>query len=432
MNDSARISRRTVLKGLGVTIGLPVLEAMTPRVSLGAATEKPPLRLMIVYVPGGVNKEEWTPTGTGRDWKPSRTLASLEPVREHCLILSGLDSRQGETGDNGHPLGCAPFLSTAPINERDRGGFCTDISIDQLAAQKLGQRTRLPSLELGCDVDSSDLHYSNISWRGPGAPMGKEYYPRSAFSRLFGNVRSDRRQKSVLDVVMGEAASLRKRFGGPDQQKLDEYFESIRSIERRIEFAEKDAQTHRPPEIDLPQAVPERYSEHIRLLNEIAVLGFQQDATRVCTFMFGDEPGRGGWEPELGFKDHHHSLAHLDPRTDEGREKLEKIAQIDGFFLKQFVHLLERMKSIHEGESTLLDNSMILYGSGLEWGRKHNRENLPLILAGAGRGTLSGGRHIEYPRGTPVANLHLALLDRVGVKLDRVADSTGHLPGLTV
>jgi hypothetical protein len=437
MSSSHRISRRRVLQGLGVTVGLPLLEAMTPRGlfakdTSGEQSSDAPQRLVVVYVPGGVNKFEWTPEGEGASWKPGKILEPLARVREHVLVLSGLDSRKGETGDNGHPLGCAPFLSSAPINEKDRGGFCTDTSVDQLAAQQLGKSTRLPSLELGCDADSSDVHYSNISWRSPGVPMGKEYAPRAAFGRLFGDVQADRRQRSVLDVVMAEARDLQKRFGRRDRRKIDEYFESIRSVEQRIEFAERESKDVRPPELNVPESVPERYSEHIRLMNEIIALGLEQDATRVCTFMIGDEPGRGGWDLELGFKDHHHTLAHLDPKTKDGQEKLAKITRIDQFFMEQLVHLLERLKSIPEGDGTLLDNSMVLYGSGLEWGRKHNRENLPLILAGGGRGTIHGGRHIEYSKGTPAANLHLSLLDRCGVHLDRLADSTGRLGQLTI
>lgn len=426
------LTRRTLLRAAGVTIGLPLLESARAMPLFAGESHSPPLRLLVIYVPGGVNKDEWTPSGEGRDWRPRKILQPLEKVRDDVMILSGLDSRKGETGDNGHPLGCAPFLSTAPINERDRGGFCTDTSIDQVVAQKVGRETRLPSLQLGCDADSSDLHYSNISWRDSGRPAGKEYDPRRAFARLFGDVQGDRRQKSVLDVVLGEARRLEKQIGRRDRQKLDEYFESIRAIERRIEFTEDESAKYRPPEIDLPEAVPERYSEHIQLLNDIVVLGFQQDATRVCTFMYGDEPGRGGWENELGFKDHHHALAHLNPKTEEGQEKLRKIAMIDRFFMDQFAELLVKLKGVQEGEQSLLDNCMVLYGSGLEWGRKHNRENLPLILAGRAGGQIDSGRHLVYPEGTPVANLHLAMLERAGVDLPRVADSTGRLERLTV
>jgi len=429
------LSRRVMLQGLGVSVGLPMFDSLCPR---GWSEEKRsdasnptpsfnPVRLLFIYVPGGVNKDEWTPTGEGHQWQPSKTLSPLVKVRDDVCILSGLDSRRGETGDNGHPLGCAPFLSTAPINERDRGGFCTQITIDQLAAQKLGTQTRLSSLELGCDPDSSDLYYSNISWRSAGSPAGKEYDPRRAFARLFGDVQGAQRQQSVLDVVMQEARHLKHQLGLRDQEKLDEYFESVRAVEKRIQFTQRESIKRRPPEIELPAAVPDRYSEHIQLLNDIIVLGFQQDATRVCSFMYGDEPGRGGWEDELGFKEHHHNLAHLNPSTEDGQDKLRKIQLIDQFFVDQFTQLLLKLKSVSEGETSLLDNCLVLYGSGLEWGRKHNRENLPLILAGGGGGTIEGGRHVVCSPGTPVANLHLSMLDRVGVKLDRVADSTGRL-----
>ena len=426
MNSRWKIHRRTALKGMGVTLGLPLLEAMTPLARAAAA--RPPMRLLFIFVPGGVNVDTWRPRGEGADYEASPTLSALEPVRQDVLVLSGLNGRQHETGANGHPLGCAPWLSSAPINDRDRGGYATAITIDQIAAQKIGQETRLASLELGCDRDATQMHTSNISWRGPASPMGKETDPRAVYSRLFGDPQGGDQEGQLLDLVLQDAHSIRKRLGSIDRQKLDEYLDSVRSIERRIELSKRDNRQNRPPEIDLPAAIPANYIEHLRLMLDLLVLGLASDSTRVSTFMFNNEAGRGSW-PEIGVPEGHHTLAHLDPRSKEGQYKLEQLAKIDRAYLEQFVYLIQKMKAVRESEGTLLDNSMIMYGSGLAWGRLHNRENLPILLAGGGGGTIQGGRHVNYGS-TPLANLYLSLLDRVGVKLDRVADSTGPLPRL--
>ena len=432
MSHHFPISRRTVLRGVGATLALPMLEAMQPLRVLAREldTARPPLRLIFVFVPGGVNLDEWTPRGEGKDYEFSSTLQVLSPVREDVLVLSGLDSRLSETGANGHPLGCAPWLSSAPLNDRDTGGYCTDISVDQMAARTIGRETRLPSIELGCDQDSSQLHTSNISWRGPASPMGKEADPRAVFHRLLADPQSGGNQQSILDVVLADARSLSKKLGRADRLKLDEYLGSVRAIERRIEFAERHADKHRPPEIDLPAAIPDDYGEHVRLLTELLVLGLKTDATRVATFMYNNEPGRRQPWAELGINEGHHELAHLDPRTKEGQEKLEKLQRIDRNYLEIFVHMLRQLKSTPEGDGVLLDNCMIVYGSGLAWGRLHNRENVPVLLAGGGGGTIHGGRHIDYG-GRPLADLYLSLLERINVEVSRVADSTGPLPRLT-
>jgi hypothetical protein len=423
------IHRRTALKGLGVTLGLPLLEAMTAVAAGKSPAAKPPVRLLFVFVPGGVNVDAWTPGGEGADYESSPTLAALAPVRSSVLVLSGLNGRQGELGGNGHPLGTAPWLSSAPINERDRGGYATGISIDQIAAAKIGRDTRLPSLELGCDRNSADMHTSNISWRGPASPMGKETDPRAVYARLFGEGHGSRQNQRLLDLVLEDAQTVRKRLGQLDRQKLDEYLDSVRSIERRIELSQRDNQAHGPPQINLPDTIPAQYSDHLRLLLDLLALGLSSDSTRVATFMFNNEPGRASW-PEVGVNENHHGLAHLDPRTQEGQFKLAALAKIDRWYVEQYVYLLQKLKTTPEGAGSLLDNSMIMYGSGLAWGRLHNRENLPILLAGGGGGTIHGGRHVRYG-GVPLANLFLSLLDRVGVELDRVADSTGRLPHLT-
>jgi hypothetical protein len=272
------------------------------------------------------------------------------------------------------------------------------------------------------------MHTSNISWRGPSSPLGKETDPRAVYARLFGDPQGGDQAEQLLDLVLEEARAIRRRLGSLDRQKLDEYLDSVRSIERRMQLSQRENQQNRPPQIDLPDTIPQQYPEHLRLMLDLLVLGLASDSTRVSTFMFNNEPGRASWR-EIGVPEGHHGLAHLDPRTPEGQHKLDQLKKVDRFYVEQFVYLLQKMKGIREGEGTLLDNSMIMYGSGLAWGRLHNRENLPVLLAGGGCGTLEGGRHLDCG-GVPLANLYLSLLDRTGVELARVADSTGRLPGL--
>jgi hypothetical protein len=426
---SKAISRRALLRGTGVAIGLPLLEAMRPFRLLASSQEpRVPVRMAFLYVPGGVNMTEWTPRGEGAAYELSATLGPLRPHKGEILVLSGVNARKGEQGNNGHDLGCGPWLSSAPIGKNDRGGYATDVSVDQIAARALADRTRLPSLEVGCDKGNERIHTSNISWRAPGSPMGKEVNPRAVFARLFGDPQGDRHRRSVLDLVQGQARDLRGKVGTEDRGKLDEYLDSLRSVEKRIQFAERESQKRPPPRMDLPAGVPDDYREHVRLLGDLIVLGFQTDATRVASFMLSNEAGRASWL-DLGIREHHHDLAHHDPRTEEGQEKLKKLQKIDQAYVAMFAAMLERMKAVREGAGTLLDASMVLYGSGLEWGRKHNRENLPLVLAGRGGGTIKPGRHLKLG-GAPFANLHLSLLERMGVRLERIADSTGPLAAL--
>jgi hypothetical protein len=256
--------------------------------------------------------------------------------------------------------------------------------------------------------------------------MGKEINPRAVFTRLFGDPKADAYQRSVLDLVRADADRLRRRLGGFDRAKLDEYLDSVRAIERRIQFAENDADRRDLPELDLPDGAPAEFLDHVRLLTDLLVLGFQTDATRVATFMYNNEAGRAAW-PELSIRENHHGLAHLDPRTEEGKSKLEKLRRIDRAYVELFVYTLQKMAAVREGEGTLLDNTAVVYGSGLTWGRLHNRESLPVLVGGSLGGAIHGGRHVRHSRGTPLANLHLALLHKMGVDLPRVADSTGPL-----
>jgi hypothetical protein len=444
-----RMSRRTLLRGAGAAIGLPFLEAMADE-----PQADPPVRLMFIYAPGGFLMNGWAPKGEGAAFELSDTLSPLEPFKSDLLVLGGLDSRNGEEGGNGHPAASAPWLSSAAINARDRGGYCTDISVDQLAARALGDATRLASLELGTQDNPAALHSSHISWRAPGSPMGKEAHPRAVFRRLFGDPQGDRFRKSVLDFTRDGADRLRGSLGAADRGKMEEYLESVRAIERRIQFAEKHAPAA-PPQVDGLEKLPDDaappgpakgtkgpppggipFGDRIRMLSDLAALGFQADSTRVVTFMYANEDTFPPL-PDIGVADHH-GLAHgawfaasREARTDEERRMAEMHRKVDRWKVERFAHLLARLKGIQEGPGTLLDNCLILFGSGLSWGGGHLRTDLPLVLAGKAGGRVRPGRHLRYPRGTPLPNLWLSMLDAVGVKLDRIADSTGRLPGLS-
>ena len=443
------ITRRTLLRNAGVAIGLPWLEAMTPAFACGA--DKAPLRLMFIYLPGGFIMNSWAPQGEGAGYTLSPTLAPLEAFTSDVLVLSGLDSRNGEEGGNGHPAACAPWLSSAPINKRDTGGYCTDLSVDQIAARRLGEATRLASLELGTQDNPVAIHTSNISWRAPGSPMGKEVHPRAVFSRLFGDPKGDRYRKSVLDFVREGAGRLRDSVGTADRDKVDEYLESIRSIEKRIQFVEKHNPAP-PPKVEWLEKLPDDAApadkkgksgpqgaiplrEHLEMLSDLVALGFQADSTRVVTLMVANEDTFPAL-PEIRAADHH-GLSHAswyaysrEARTDEERSVVEQHQKVDRWKVERFASLLGKLKGIREGEGTLLDNCLVLFGSGLSWGGGHLRKDLPLVLAGRGGGQVRPGRHLRFPKGTPLPNLYVSMLSAAGVKIDRVADSTGPLPGL--
>jgi hypothetical protein len=434
---------------VGVAIGLPWLESMASAI----AADKPPVRLMFLYAPGGFLMNAWSPQGEGAGYTLSPTLAPLEALKPDVLVLSGLDSRNGEEGGNGHPAACAPWLSSAPINQRDTGGYCTDLSADQIAARKLGEATRLASLELGTQDNPVAIHTSNISWRAPGSPMGKEVHPRAVFSRLFGDPKGDKYRRSVLDYVRDSANRLRQSVGAADRNKMDEYLDSVRSIEKRIQFVERNNPAP-PPRVEGLEKIPDDaapvadkkgkggpqggipFREHIEMLCDLAALGFQADSTRVVTFMLGNEDTFPAL-PEIGAADHH-GLAHAswyaasrEARTAEERTAVEMHQKVDRWKVERFAHLVGKLKSIREGEGTLLDNCLVLFGSGLSWGGGHLRKDLPLLLAGSGGGQVRPGRHLRFAKGTPLPNLLLSMLDAAGVTLDRFADSTGRLAGLS-
>lgn len=443
------LPRRTFLRGLGVAVGLPLLDAMTPALATAGtkAAGKPPVRLAFTYVPNGVTMPAWTPATTGADWEISRILKPLESFRNDFMVLSGLDCRNANAlGDGGgdHARAGAAYLTGVHPKKTAGADIQSGISVDQIAARLAGAETRLPSLELGCEdsrtVGNCDTGYScaytnSISWRGPATPLPPETNPRIVFERLFGTedlsldpgTRARRAlfRKSILDVVGDRTEKLVGSLGPSDRRKMDEYLTAVREVEKRIELAEKDVRTF-TPDLEKPSGVPPAFSAYIKLMFDLQVLAFQADLTRVSTLMVGRE-GSVRTYPELGINDPHHPLTHHRNLPD----MIEKITRINTHHTEMFSYFLGKMKSTKDGEGTLLDHSMIVYGSGINDGNSHSHENLPLLLAGRGAGTLKPGKHVAHAKGTPVTNLYLSLLDRMGVQAESIGDSSGKLEHLT-
>ncbi len=439
------LSRRSVLRGLGVAVGLPWLEAMTPRRGLAAAPDPFPNRLAYLYVPNGVHSPDWTPRETGADFALPPLLGPLAPVRDDLLILSGLaldKARAHGDGGGDHARAMASFLTGAHPRKTGGADLRAGISADQLAAGAVGWATRFPSLEIGCeggrDSGRCDHGYScayqvNLSWRSESSPAAKETDPALVFDRLFGRddrpgdgdgARRDRRRRSLLDFVAEDAKQLRGKLGGADRRKLDEYLTGVREVERRIDRGRPTVEVGRG-KLARPSGVPVGHGDHLRLMADLLVLAFQADLTRVATFVFANDGSNRSYR-EIGVPEGHHDLSHHgdDPAN------LAKIAAINRFHVEQYAYLLGRLKAIPEGDGTLLDHGMIVYGSGIRDGNAHSHDDLPILVAGRGNGTIKAGRHVRHPAETPLANLHLALLGRMGVPVGSFGDSTGPLPGL--
>jgi hypothetical protein len=444
---SMPISRRTLLRGLGAAVALPWLEAMGPLTSWAAeavAEKAAPNRVAFLYVPNGKNMADWTPKAEGSDFELPTILQPLAPVKDDLLVLTGLTADKARPhGDGGgdHARALAAYLTGCQPRKTDGTDIRVGISVDQMAASRIGDATRLPSIELGCeqgalagncDSGYSCVYSSTISWRSATQPLPKEVNPKLIFERLFGNgpdamrAQRDARRKSILDVVREDAGDLRGRLGVGDQRKLDEYFSAVRDIEQRITKAE----TMPPvaaPDYAKPGGVPASYEEHLKIMADLLVLAFQADVTRVSTFVFANE-GSNKPYPFIGVREGHHDLSH----HGNDQAKKDKIRQINTFHVTQLAYLLTKLKSIKEGDGTLLDHCMIAYGSGNSDGNAHNHDNLPILVAGKGCGTLKTGRHIRYAKETPLNNLWLALLERMSVKVQTLGDSSGSLAGLSV
>lgn len=428
-------------------MALPWLET-TNQVVKAATAAKAPTRMAFIFVPNGVHLPEWTPKGLGYGYDLPRILQPLAPVQDDLTVLSGLTHDKGRANDDGagdHARSASVFLTGAQPRKTAGEAIRVGVSVDQVAAQAVGQNTKFSSLELGtdagrsagnCDSGYSCAYSSNISWSSPTMPVGKEVNPRLVFERLFaGGTKKEADQgreqrlamrQSVLDFILSDAKNLQKQLGKADNAKLDEYLTGVREVERRLEV---DNSSPVDADIDYPApaGIPKDYAEHIRLMCDMMVLAFQTDLTRISTIMFANAGDNKNYR-NIGVPDGHHNLSHH--RSDP--VKLEKITKINTFHVEQLGYMLRKMKSIQEGESTLLDNSMILYGSGISDGNRHNNENLPLVLAGSGGGTIDAGRHIRYETETPVCNLFLSMLDRMNVDAPFIGDSTGRLPGLKI
>lgn len=438
-----RIDRRTLLRGIGACVALPMLEIMTPLTAFAQASSRP-LRMAFMFVPNGINMEHWRPTNPGPlpDALP-KTLASLNDLRSEISLISGLTQRNAFAlgdGPGDHARSSAVWLTGVHPTKTTGADIHVGLSCDQLAAKLAKHKTKFASLELGCergtlagDCDSGyACAYSNaISWSGPSTPVAKETNPRAVFERLFGTDNTDedaqsraqraRYNLSVLDFVKEEADSLSSRLGNRDQQKLDEYLTAIRDIELRLAEFEK-AQTLHPT---MPNPTGTDFGDQIRLMGDMMVLAFQADLTRICTFMLANEGSNRPYRM-LGITDGHHEISH----HGDDQAKLDKKQQIDAYHVEQLAYVLRKLKSTPDVEGTLLDNTMLVYGGGISDGNRHNHDDLPILLAGRAGGALKPGVHRVVPNGTPLNNLYVSMLDRMGIHGETLGDANGPLDGL--
>lgn len=438
------ISRRRLLKGAGASIALPLLEGMLPLSALARSVKAPPLRMAFLFVPNGVSMPHWTPATQGVGFEIPDVLSPLASLKGEFSILTGLTQQHAFANGDGpgdHARSAAAWLTGVQPKKTAGADIHNGISADQIAAKALGTETRFESLELGCeggrengDCDSgyACAYSTSISWRGDVTPNAHETNPRLVFERLFGDgdsslswYRRNHYKQSILDFVMDDASSLGKQLGGKDKVKLDEYLTGVREIEQRLQKAETAASALATPGVKTPAGIPQEYAEHIKLMGDMMVLAFQADLTRVCTFMFANEGSNRSY-PMVGVPEGHHDMSHhgKDPR------KLEAKRLIDQFHVTQLAYILQRMRSIKEGDGTLLDHTMLVYGGGISDGDAHNHDNLPILFAGKAGGAFKQGRHVVYPDYTPMTNLFLSMLDRAGVHVDKLGDSNGRLQGL--
>jgi hypothetical protein len=454
------LGRRHFLKGLGVTLALPAFESLhgggmraasagtvPASHAVGTTATGAPLRMAFVYVPNGVNLTHWWPKGSGQDFELNRTMKPLESLKSQIQVISGLDQANAngdKDGPGDHARACATFLTGLRAKKTSGADIHAGVSVDQVAARHVGHLTRFPSIELTCDATRKsgecDSGYScayqfNLSWRTPTLPLTPEHNPRLVFERLFGagppaervkNLQLRReQQRSVLDFVLDDAVDLHRQLGGRDRLKLDEYLDSVRELERRIEQAER---FDRPPQTtaETPLGVPPTFSEHIELMYDLIALAFQTDSTRVASFLLAYESSNRTF-PEIGVNDGHHDISH----HQSNKEKLEKIAKIDAFYINHLTRFLKKLDAVKDLDgNSMLHNSMIVYGSGNGDGNRHNHNNLPIIVAGRGGDRLESRRFLKL-KPQPMSNLYLSMLDRMGVSgVVRHGDSTGRIEGI--
>lgn len=433
------LPRRTMLRGMGAALSLPLLDAMVPSMTaLGATPASPVRRLGFVYIPMGAHMKQWTPPSASGDrlGELSPILKSLTPVVDDITVLTNMELKNAYPGT--HATSNAAFLSAARAKWTESSDYELGTTVDQVAAKQLGKDTPLPSLELAmdlltvigqCDNGYACVYQNNLSWSSPTTPLPAEAHPRIAFERLFGDGGSSaerraelHRNASLLDWVRSDIARLQKNIGPSDRNRVSQYLDTVREVERRIQKAEAAAADSKLPDLDRPVGVPASYREHARLMFDLQVLALQGDVTRVITFQLARETSNRTY-PEIGISEPHHPLTH----NGGNPEKLAKVAEINAFHVSLFAEFVEKLKNTPEGDGTLLDHSLYLYGSGMGNPDLHDHVNLPIIVAGGAAGRQKGGRHVRYTEPMPLANVHLTLLDKVGVRLDSFADSTGKI-----
>jgi hypothetical protein len=436
------LPRRTFLRGASAAIALPLLDAMIPSLTALADTPANPTRLRrlgFVYMPMGCDVTRWTPPGGDTLDELSPSLSPLAPVKENIAVISNLELRNAYPGT--HATSNASFLSAAKAKRTESTDYYLGTTVDQIAAQQIGRDTQLSSLELSmdllsvvgqCDNGYACVYQNNLSWSSPTTPLPAEAHPRLVFEALFGEEggTADRRaslkkRASLLDSVTDELARLQKTLGPADRERVSQYLESVRDVERRIQQAEAAAGENPIPDRDRPIGVPASYADHARLMFDLQTLAMQGNITRVITFQLARETSNRTY-PEIGVTEAHHPLTHHGGDPD----KIAKVAKINQFHVSLFAEFLQKLKSTPEGNGSLLDHVLYLYGSGMGNPNVHDHVNLPIIVAGGAAGKMRGGRHIRHSEPTPLANLHLTLLDKVGVRLDSFADSDGKLDEL--
>lgn len=431
------LRRRTFLRGTGATLALPLLDAMVPAMTALAATPARPVRrLGFVYIPMGAHMPDWTPPGEGAISELSPILKSLAPFKDKLTVLTNLELKNGYSPGN-HATANSSFLSAAKAKMTEGSDYELATTVDQIAAKHMGKDTTLPSLELAmdllttvgnCDNGFACVYQNNLSWSSPTTPLPAEAHPRNVFERLFGDGGSaaERRAElqknaSILDWVSEDLARLQGKLGAGDRTKLAEYLDTIREVERRIQKAEKQTEESPLPDVDRPVGVPASYGDHAKLMWDLQTLALQGDITRVITFQLAREASTRTY-PEAGVADPHHPVSHHqnDP------EKLAKLAKINAYHVSLFAYFLEKLKSTPDGDGSLLDHTMYLFGSGMGNPDAHDHANLPVVIAGGPR----GARHIRYKEPKPLANVHLTLLHNVGIEAESFADSQGTVPEL--
>jgi len=437
------LPRRTFLRGMGAALSLPLLDAMIPAATAATKTAALPVRrLGYIFMPMGCDQSRWTPrSNDGKLSELSPILASLAPHREHVTAFTNLELRNAYPGS--HATSNSSFLSAAKAKHTESSDYYLGTTADQLAARQLGRETQLASLELSmdmlqttgqCDNGYACVYQNNLSWSSPTTPLPSEAHPRIVFERLFGEGgslverRASLRQRaSLLDWITEDISSLKRQLGPADRAKIAEYLYTVREVERRIQKAEADvAQSSLPPDLERPLGVPTSYTEHAKLMFDLQVLAMQGDITRVTTFQLARETSNRTYAVETGVADPHHPLSHHGNDPD----KIARMAKINAFHVSLFAYFLERLKATPEGNGTLLDHSLLLYGSGIGNPNVHDHTNLPILVAGGAAGGMKGDRHIRYNKPVPLANLHLTLHDKVGVNIERFGDSSGKITDL--